>query len=81
MLVRFDVSSDKAITRILVDLEGDGEPGVQLSFDGQRDGRYIRALSFKPAVNGVWQLSVTAWDADGCSGKTTQPASVIVVSG
>jgi hypothetical protein len=79
--VRFDTSSDRPITRILVDLEGDGEPGVRMSFDGQRDGRYARALAFKPAVNGAWQLTVTAWDDQGCSGKTTQPATVIVVSG
>lgn len=72
VLVRFDLGSDQPITRVELDLEGDGEPAVPAVFPTGLafDGRYIRALAFKPTVNGTWPLVVTAWDAAGRVGST-----------
>jgi hypothetical protein len=69
-LVRFDASSDQPIVRVDLDLEGDGEPPIQVSFSVGLgfDGRYVRGLAFKPTVNGTWPLVVTAYDALGRSG-------------
>lgn len=67
--MRFEASGDAPISKISVDLEGDGEPSIEFSFvpENKRDGRYARALAFKPTVNGTWPLIVTAVDALGQS--------------
>lgn len=79
-LVRFDLGSDEPITRVELDLDGDGEPAVPVVFPVGRgfDGRYIRALAFKPTVNGTWPLVVTAWDAAGRVGVTRCSPGIMV---
>jgi hypothetical protein len=67
LLVRFDAGSSEAIVEITLDLENDGEPAVPLKFPTGVgfDGRYVRALAFKPTINGTWPLLVTAVDDVG----------------
>lgn len=67
MLVRFDAGSSEPIVRLDFDLENDGEPAVPVTFPAGVgfDGRYVRALAFKPTINGTWPLFVTATDAVG----------------
>lgn len=67
LLVRFDAGSSEPIVRIDLDLEDDGEPAVPLTFPAGVgfDGRYVRALAFKPTINGTWPLLVSATDAVG----------------
>lgn len=67
MLVRFDCGSPNPIVAIELDLLNDGEPAIRIGFsDAPRvDGRYCRALAFKPTNNGHWILRVTAWDNQG----------------
>lgn len=81
MLIRFDAGSSEAILRIELDLEGDGEPSILVNFSGEpgRDGRYFRALAFKPTVNGTWPLVVTAYDAVGRKGATRCTPGVTVI--
>lgn len=56
-----------------LDLEGDGEPAISISFavGVGFDGRYVRGLAFKPTVNGTWPLVVTVHDALGRTSTTT----------
>jgi hypothetical protein len=76
MLVRFDAGSDQAIVKIDLDLEGDGEPAVSVAFPVGLgfDGRYVRALAFKPTRNSLpgepWPLLVTATDSQGRRSST-----------
>jgi len=67
LLIRFDADSDQPITRMELDLEGDGEPAVQVAFGVGVgfDGRYVRALAWKATVNGTWPLIVRAWNQRG----------------
>jgi hypothetical protein len=67
LLVRFDLGSSEAIVRLDLDLENDGEPAVPITFPAGVgfDGRYVRALAFKPTINGTWPLLLTATDAVG----------------
>ncbi len=67
LLVRFDAGSSEPIVRLDLDLENDGEPAVPVTFPAGVgfDGRYIRALAFKPTINGTWPLLVSATDAVG----------------
>lgn len=70
--MRFEAGSDFPIVSLVLDLENDGEPGVAVTFPVGvgYDGRYIRALAFKPTINGTWPLVVTATDAVGRTGQT-----------
>jgi hypothetical protein len=72
-LVRFDAGSDAPIVRVELDLDGDGEPAISVRFDVGVgfDGRYVRALAFKPTVNGTWPLTVRAWNSRGESSTAT----------
>lgn len=67
MLIRFDVTSSNPVVKIDLDLVNDGEPSIPVIFldEPRRDGRYCRALAFKPTVNGDWTLRVTATDNQG----------------
>ncbi len=67
LLVRFEAASSEPVVRLDLDLENDGEPAVPVTFQAGVgfDGRYIRALAFKPTVNGTWPLLVSATDAVG----------------
>ena len=67
LLIRFDVGSLLAIVQIDMDLEGDGEPAISVTFPigVGFDGRYVRALAFKPTVNGTWPLLFTATNRFG----------------
>jgi Fibronectin type III domain len=67
LLVRFDAGSSEPIVRLDLDLENDGEPAVPVTFPAGVgfDGRYVRALAFKPTINGTWPLLVVATDAVG----------------
>ena len=70
MLIRFEVSSDHPITEIAVGLN-DGEPPLVAKFSGFPDGRYYRALAFKPVRNGDWILNIMASDDTGCKGESS----------
>jgi hypothetical protein len=67
MLIRFDVQSPNPVVAIELDLLDDGEPSIIMNFpdEERRDGRYVRALAFKPTVNGTWTLLVNAIDNHG----------------
>jgi hypothetical protein len=80
-LVRFDAGSDVAINRIDLDLDGDGEPAITVRFDVGVgfDGRYIRALAFKPTVNGTWPLVIKAYNLRGETSTTTCKPGMTVV--
>jgi len=67
MLIRFDVTCPNPVLEIELDLVGDGEPSIIINFlnEPRRDGRYCRALAFKPTVNGDWTLQVSAKDNQG----------------
>ena len=80
MLIRFDCSSAYPITTIDLELLGDGEPSIPIMFldEPRRDGRYCRALAFKPVVNGDWVLRVTAKDNQGNTGFADGPILVHV---
>ena len=82
-LVRFDAGSSEPISRIEIDLEGDGEPGVPMIFPVGVgfDGRYIRALAFKPTINGTWPLVVTATDTAGRTNATRCTPGITVTVG
>jgi hypothetical protein len=82
-LVRFDAGSSDPITRIEIDLDGDGEPGVPAIFPVGVgfDGRYIRALAFKPTSNGTWPLIVTATDTAGRTNATRCTPGITVTVG
>lgn len=82
-LIRFDAGSSDPITRIEIDLEGDGEPGVPAIFPVGVgfDGRYIRALAFKPTINGTWPLVVTATDTAGRTNATRCTPGITVTIG
>jgi len=71
LTVRFEVDSTDPIVRIEIDLDGDGEPAIPLTFPIGIgfDGRYVRGLAVKPTVNGTWPLVVSAIDARGRSGR------------
>lgn len=72
MLIRFDVTAPDAVNRMELDLEGDDEPAISISFGVGIgfDGRYIRALSFKPVRNGTYPLVVRAWTTTGLHSST-----------
>lgn len=65
MLIRFDVSGPP-IVRVELSLN-DGERPVLIDFPPPYppDGRYVRALAFKPVVSGTWTLRVGARDDQG----------------
>jgi len=73
MLIRFDVTSPYPVVEVELDLVGDGEPSIIIKFldEPRRDGRYCRALAFKPTVNGDWILQVTAKDNQGNTAEAT----------
>ncbi len=70
-LVRFEASSDVPIVKVELDLEGDGEPAIPLTFEvgSGFDGRFVRALAAKFTANGTWPLVVTASDVRGRTGS------------
>jgi hypothetical protein len=82
-LIRFDAGSSDPISRIEIDLDGDGEPGVPVIFPVGVgfDGRYIRALAFKPTINGTWPLIVSATDTAGRTNATRCTPGITVTIG
>lgn len=57
------MSSVQPVTRIELGLT-DGEPAMVASFNvgaGEQDGRYFRALAFKPVRNGTFDLVLRAY--------------------
>jgi hypothetical protein len=80
MLIRFEVESDQPVIEVTLDLVEDGEPEIPIGFKAARaqDGRYVRALAFKPTVNGDFTLRVSAKDATGRTGSTDGPEPVHV---
>jgi hypothetical protein len=80
MLIRFEVESDQPVIEVTLDLVEDGEPEIPITFKAARsqDGRYVRALAFKPTVNGDFTLRVSAKDAAGRTGSTDGPEPVHV---
>lgn len=67
MLIKFEAWSAHPIRYVELDLVEDGEPSICLEFipENKRDGRYVRALAFKPVVNGAFTLRITAIDIHG----------------
>jgi hypothetical protein len=80
MHVAFDAGSSEPIVRIELDMEGDGEPAIPITFPVGLgfDGRYVRGLDFKPTVNGTWPLLVSATDAVGRKSTTRCTPGVTV---
>lgn len=80
LLVYFDVTADNPVVRVELELLDDGEPSILIMFSSEerRDGRYVRALSFKPTVNGNWTLRVTATDNFGNTAFADGPIPVSV---
>jgi hypothetical protein len=61
------VAAVAPVTRIELNLNDDNEPPMVVSFNvgaGEQDGRYFRALAFKPVRNGTYDLVVRAYVAD-----------------
>lgn len=81
LLVRFEVEADLPVVRFEMDLNGDGEPAIPLAFGVALgfDGRYVRALAFKPTVNGTWPLVLKAWNQKNEMSTTTCSPGVQVV--
>lgn len=64
------MSSPRPVTRFELDLVEDNEPALVASFNvgaGEQDGRYFRAMGFKPVVNGTFTLATRAY-AQGAAG-------------
>lgn len=81
MLVRFEIASDHPVVQVELDLVEDEEPSIVINFldEPRRDGRYVRALAFKPVREGVWTLSVKALDNQGNQAETTGIYKVTVI--
>jgi hypothetical protein len=79
MLVRFDVGSQHPITRVECRMEYD-EPPIVVEFPVGRgsDGRYVRALAFKPVRTGAFHFVLTAQDATGAQGSARSATPVTV---
>lgn len=77
----YEVASGQPIVRMVIDLIGDGENGLEYSFGVGPgfDGRYNRLLGPKFTVNGTWPLSVTAWDSLGRHSTTVCTPGITVV--
>jgi hypothetical protein len=80
-LIRFDVSSAERIEKVTLQMEGDGEPPVTMEFSSGPDGRYVRALAFKPVRTGFWYPLVKAWDESGRMGSVRGATKIEVTSG
>lgn len=82
MLIRFDVTSPLPVATIDLELLDDGEPSIEIKFvpENRRDGRYCRALAFKPVVNGIWTLRVTAVNINGESVSVDGDVKVTVLN-
>lgn len=80
-LVRFEAASPRPIVKVTLDLEGDVAPPIATTFavGPGFDGRYVRALAFKPTENGTFPLRVTAWDDLGRVGQSDGSHTVTVV--
>jgi hypothetical protein len=79
LIIQFEVESQNPVAKIIPRLE-DGSLPIEISFiphNGQ-DGRYVRALSFKPTINGTFALSIEAFDSTGNSVKVMGDHSVTV---
>ncbi|HET9011668.1 MAG TPA: hypothetical protein VFN38_07610, partial [Gemmatimonadaceae bacterium] len=79
MTIRFEASSAAPIVRLQVGLD-DGAPPVVVDFPTPRppDGRYLRAVAFKPVRNGTWTLTVRAVDEANRTGVATGSVPVVV---
>lgn len=79
-LMPFEAASAFPIATIELFMEGDGEPSIVLEFipENKRDGRYCRALAWKPVVNGSWIPVVRAWDINGLKGEAKGNHAVTV---
>lgn len=80
MLVRFDVGADRPVTQIKAWLN-DGEPPfvMNLPLPSPPDGRYLRAIAWKPVKNGQWTVFVQATDDQGRTGTSDGSHSVTVL--
>lgn len=80
LLIRFEAASDLAITEVTLGLN-DGEQPIPIMFKNEPriDGRYVRALAFKPTINGTFTLTVRAKNSDGKWGEKVSPTPVTVI--
>lgn len=80
LLVRFEAEADAPVARLELDLEGDDEPAIPVTFPTGAgfDGRYVRALAFKPTRNGTWPLVLRATTVAGATGATRCTPGVTV---
>lgn len=81
MLIRFEAASALPIIQIDLDLVEDNEPSIGMLFsaDVGRDGRYIRALAFKPVRPGQYTLRVTAVNSKGAVATKDGDTKVTVI--
>lgn len=77
-LIRFDITSERAIRRIAVGLT-DGDELFEFSITSARkDGRYGRAWAHKPVINGDHRVIVRAWDDQDRMGEAVSTETVNV---
>jgi hypothetical protein len=79
-LVRLEAASTRPIVRISLWLD-DGERPLHAFFHPPYppDGRYFRAIAFKPVVNGTFKLIAEAEDDQGNVGRSDGTETVTVV--
>jgi hypothetical protein len=73
------VSASRPISRIELGLD-DGEPPMVATFNvggGDQDGRYFRAIAFKPVRSGAFTLTVRAVGSGGIQAMTTCPGVTV----
>jgi hypothetical protein len=68
VLFRVSSPSDTRVRSVTADLIGDGEPGWTIATDN--DARQIAGLFYTGTKRGVFNLVISAIDADGCAGTT-----------
>lgn len=80
MLIRFDVTSPRPVAEVRFALN-DGASAIVTRFPAPHppDGRYVRAMAFKPVINGTWQLHLTAKDDQGKEARSDGSHTVTVV--
>lgn len=69
-LIKYEIASDRPVTRAEFFCEGNGENPVVVEFPVGPgfDGRYIRQIGVKFTVNGTWVLRVRGFDDQGREG-------------
>lgn len=67
LVMQYEVESSIPVEFEEFYLVGDGEPSIRIQFipENKRDGRYFRAVAWKPVVNGRYFPEIVAVDLNG----------------